>query len=199
MAKILGSQKVGGVKQRKSTKQTIKKSKSSDWVQKRGLLFRPERYKYVRKLIHSGGCVFCEAYKLGINKESLVLYHSDYVMVMLNKFPYNSGHLLVLPTRHCGKLLELNDEEYFDLQLQLRLAVKAVMECYNPTGCNLGLNHGKAAGAGLPDHLHWHVVPRWSGDTNFFPIIAETKVLAETLDQTYAKLSPYFIDKSDKK
>lgn len=162
------------------------------WPQERDFMARPDRYKYVRKLVRSEGCVFCEAAKAGIKPESLVLWKSKDALVMLNKYPYNNGHLLVLPTRHCGDLLSLTDDEYFEVQRQLRMAVKAVVSCYECAGCNIGMNHGAVAGAGIPDHLHWHVVPRWSGDTNFFPIVAETKVLAETLEQTYARLKPFF-------
>ena len=153
---------------------------------------RPERYKYVRQLVKSEGCVFCTALKKDLGVESLVLSKNDKAMVMLNKYPYNSGHLLVLPTRHVGNLLELKDDEYLEVQHQLRRSAKAVVECYQCTGFNLGLNHGKVAGAGIPDHLHWHVVPRWTGDTNFFPLIAETKVLIETLNQTYDRLKNFF-------
>ena len=109
-------------------------------------------------------------------------------MVVLNKFPYNSGHLLVLPQRHCGDLLSLSDEEFFDLQKTVRLSMGALQEVYAPGGINLGLNHGAVAGAGIPEHIHYHLIPRWAGDLNFFPLIAETKVVVESLEQTYEKL-----------
>lgn len=113
-------------------------------------------------------------------------------MIMLNKFPYNSGHLLVLPRRHCGDLLKLSDVEFEDLNNSIRKAMAALNEIYQPGGINIGLNHGATAGAGIPEHLHYHMVPRWSGDLNFFPLIAETKVLVETLEQTYGRLLEYF-------
>jgi len=153
---------------------------------------RPDRYKYVRKLIKTTQCVFCEAREQGLSAESLVLARDEFTMVVLNKFPYNNGHLMVLPTRHCGDLLELSESEYTALQRTLRRSIKAVLECYGCPGLNVGLNHGAVAGAGIPEHLHWHVIPRWLGDTNFFPLIAETKVLAETLEQSYQKLKPFF-------
>jgi ATP adenylyltransferase len=162
------------------------------WPQERDYMTRPDRYKYVRKLLPAQGCVFCQALDKGVGLESLVLSKGRDAMVMLNKYPYNSGHLLILPTRHCSHLLELTDEEYFEVQRQLRQAVKAVLSCYECSGFNVGLNHGAVAGAGIPDHLHWHVVPRWLGDTNFFPLLAETKVLVETLEQTYARLKSFF-------
>jgi len=166
------------------------------WPQERDFMSRPDRYKYVRKLVRSETCVFCAALEQGESVESLVLWRGTQAMIILNKYPYNSGHLMVLPTRHCGHLLELTDDEYFEVQSQLRRAVKAVLSCYECSGCNIGLNHGTAAGAGIPDHIHWHVVPRWMGDTNFFPVVAETKVLVETLEQTYARLKPFFAQES---
>lgn len=162
------------------------------WPQERDYMTRPDRYKYVRKLIKTKGCVFCEALQKGVSSESLVLYRDAQSMVMLNKYPYNSGHLLVLPARHCGQLLDLSEDEYFAVQRQLRRAAQAVIECYDCEGFNMGLNHGKVAGAGIPDHLHWHVIPRWYGDTNFFPVIAETKVLVQTLEQSYDRLKTFF-------
>ncbi|MDG0817924.1 HIT family protein [Bdellovibrio svalbardensis] len=165
---------------------------SEIWPLERDVLIRPDRMKYVRKLIKPEGCVFCNASKGGIAFETLCVYKTKYSMVVLNKFPYNSGHVLVLPVRHCGDVLQLHDEEYADIQNTVRLVMKALMEIYEPGGINVGLNHGAVAGAGIPDHLHYHVIPRWAGDLNFFPLIAETKVLVESLEQTYDKLLGYF-------
>ena len=97
-----------------------------------------------------------------------------------------------MPTRHCGDILSLSADEFTEVQQLLRRAVEAVVKCYSCAGLNLGLNQGAVAGAGIPDHLHWHVVPRWAGDTNFFPLIAETKVLPETLEKTYERLREHF-------
>jgi ATP adenylyltransferase len=138
------------------------------------------------------GCVFCEAIKAGSGPESLLLYHNDHAMVIMNKFPYNTGHLLVLPRRHCGDLLQLDQAERHAMSDLLHHAVQAVTDVYQPGGLNIGVNHGAVAGAGIPEHLHYHVVPRWAGDTNFFPLIAQTKVVIETLEQTFARLRPYF-------
>jgi ATP adenylyltransferase len=181
-------------KPRKTSKPAARKNPAlaNIWPQERDIMMRPERFQYVRKLVKTEDCVFCTAHSKGASNESLVLWQDDNAMIMLNKYPYNSGHLLVLPTRHCGHLLELKDEQYFEVQRHLRWAVKAVIKCYQCSGVNLGLNHGKVAGAGIPDHLHWHVVPRWKGDTNFFPLVAETKVLIETLEQSYTRLKPFF-------
>ena len=155
---------------------------------------RPDRIRYVRQLKSNDGiCVFCEALKQ--NKPSfktLLLYKTKHSMVILNKYPYNTGHLLVLPQRHEGQLDLLSLEETNDLAQTVKKCVGILKEVYKCQGLNLGLNHGAVAGAGIPEHLHWHIIPRWFGDTNFFPLIAETKVLVESLESTYNRLRPYF-------
>lgn len=158
------------------------------WPLERDVLVRPDRMKYVRKLVKPEGCVFCRASEGEVSFETLCVYKSEHSMVVLNKFPYNSGHVLVLPQRHCGDMLKLKDEEYMDLQWTVRKVMAAIIEAYEPGGINLGVNHGAVAGAGIPEHLHYHLIPRWAGDVNFFPLIAETKVLVESLEQTYEKL-----------
>lgn len=162
------------------------------WPLERDVLFRPDRLKYVRKLIKEDGCVFCKAAQAGVSFESLCLYQSSYSMIVMNKFPYNPGHLLVLPKDHEGKLLNLSLEQYLDLQNTVRLAVEAIETVYSPAGFNLGLNHGAVSGAGIPEHLHYHLVPRWSGDLNFFPLIAETKVVVESLETTFDRFHQFF-------
>lgn len=158
----------------------------------RDVLFRPDRFKYVRKLVKPDGCVFCRAAAEAPSFETLCVFHDEHSMVVLNKFPYNSGHVLVLPRRHCGDLLELSDAEYAAVTAAVRRVMKAMNELYQPGGVNVGLNHGAVAGAGIPEHLHFHVIPRWSGDCNFFPLIADTKVLVENLEQTWDRLSAWF-------
>lgn len=170
-----------------------KKVRQKTWPQARKVMARPHRAKYVRSTNKSSHCVFCEASGRGVSRDSLVLYQDDHAIVMLNKYPYNSGHLLVLPKRHCGDLLDLSENEYSEVQRQLRRAVEAVVKCYECAGYNLGLNQGRAAGAGIPEHLHWHIIPRWAGDTNFFPLIAESKVTIETLEQTYQRLKDFYL------
>lgn len=166
------------------------------WPQERDFMQRPDRLKYVRKLVRPKGCVFCSAAKKGVGFDSLVLFKNKSVMVMLNKYPYNNGHLLVLPVRHCGDLGKLKPAEHLKVSEAVRLTAMALQEVYGCAGLNIGLNHGSVAGAGIPEHLHWHVIPRWAGDTNFFPLIAETKVHAETLEQTFNRLLPFFKKKS---
>lgn len=170
-----------------------RKIKSKDvWPLSRNVLFRPERYNYIKKLIPDTGCVFCKAAQNEISFENLCVYKSKYSMILLNKFPYNSGHLLILPQRHCGDYLQFNDVELEDLNRTVKMAIQAVTEIYSPAGFNLGLNHGSVSGAGIPEHMHFHIVPRWAGDLNFFPLIAETKVVIETLEKTYEAFLSYF-------
>ena len=158
----------------------------------KNLFFRPERRKYILEKRTQSHCVFCEALKKGVGKETLLIFKSVASMVFLNKYPYNSGHLLVLPKRHIGRLTALSDEEYEDLFWTLRKALTALEKAYECESLNLGINQGKTAGAGIPDHLHYHLIPRWQGDTNFFPLIAHSKVLVENLEQSYERLMPYF-------
>ncbi len=174
----------------KKTKASLKINEQV-WPLERDVLFRPDRFKYVRKLVKSEGCVFCEARKIGVSFESLCLYQSRYSMIVLNKFPYNSGHLLVIPKRHQGELELLSEKESQDLHQTLRLAIKVLKKAYVPGGINVGLNLGQVAGAGIPEHLHYHVIPRWSGDLNFFPLVAETKTVIESLEMSFERLLPY--------
>lgn len=118
---------------------------------------------------------------------------------MLNKYPYIAGHLLVIPKRHVPELDSLTIEEMTDLFLLLRDSITAVRNAFRPDGVNVGLNLGKAAGAGLQDHLHLHIVPRWNGDHNFMPIISDTIVISEYLDATYERIAPFFKDLGEEK
>ncbi len=136
------------------------------------------------------GCVFCA---IGAGEESdRVLARGDLSYVVLNKFPYNPGHLLVVPNRHEGDLEALADGENAEMQSLLRRSIRALRAESDPHGFNIGMNLGRIAGAGIPDHLHWHVVPRWSGDTNYMPVIGKTRVLPELLADTYRRLAPRF-------
>ena len=164
------------------------------WPLERDVLFRPGRSKYVRKETAVKGCVFCQALRSGVSFESLLLFKGESAMVVLNKYPYSNGHLLILPKRHCGDFLDLKTAEHEAMNRCLRRAIKALTKSYAPKGFNVGLNLGSAAGAGIPEHIHTHVIPRWPGDTNFFPLIAQTKVVVETLEQTYSRLQPFFTD-----
>ena len=138
------------------------------------------------------GCVFCA---IAAGEESdRVLARGDLAYVVLNKFPYNPGHLLVVPNRHEGDLEALTPEENAELQLLLQRSIVALRAESEPHGFNVGMNLGRIAGAGIPGHLHWHIVPRWSGDTNYMPVVGETRVLPELLGDTYRRLAPRFGD-----
>ena len=162
------------------------------WPLERDILFRPGRLKYVRKLIQTQDCVFCTSAKNPISLKTLCVYKSKYCQIILNKFPYNSGHLLVVPLEHRGQIFDLSEKVYLDLHLTLKIAMQAVQNVYRPSGFNIGMNHGATGGAGIPDHLHYHIVPRWNGDLNFFPLIAETKLVVETVEKTYKNFQKYF-------
>ena len=136
------------------------------------------------------GCVLCRL-RDGEDSER-VLTRTELAVVVLNKYPYNPGHLMVIPSRHVGDLEELTDDESLELQRLLQRSVRALREESEPHGFNLGMNLGRIAGAGIPDHLHWHVVPRWSGDTNFMPVVGQTRVLPELVEETARRLAPRF-------
>jgi ATP adenylyltransferase len=138
------------------------------------------------------GCVLC---RIRDGEESeRVLARSKLGYVVLNRYPYNPGHVMVVPDRHVGELDAFDDHEGLELQRLLRRTVKALREEMQPHGFNIGVNMGRVAGAGVPDHLHWHVVPRWSGDTNFMPAIGQTRVMPELLAETAKRLAPRFAE-----
>jgi len=139
-----------------------------------------------------GVCIFCNFALQDVGESSGVLYRDDSTYVILNAFPYGSGHLLVLPRRHVGTLQELSEHEYEQFFWTLRRTVSAVDEAYGADGMNVGMNIGLAAGAGIPKHLHGHVLPRWAGDTNFMTTIGETRVLPESLQSTWQKVRRHF-------
>jgi ATP adenylyltransferase len=152
-------------------------------------LWAPWRMEYIDSAREGeGGCIFCDLPAEGDDEKNYILARSEKAFAVLNKFPYNSGHLMIAPFRHVGDVEELEDEEALAMHELLQKSLKALTEAMKPDGFNIGMNLGRVAGAGIPDHLHWHVVPRWSGDTNFMPVIAETKVLPELLSDTYEKL-----------
>jgi len=180
----------------KATK--LEKALEEVWPLEHDFFERPDRYRYVRKISKPKTCVFCQSDKKPASFSSLCLAKSENVMVILNKYPYNTGHLLILPRKHIGEIWDLNETELFEVTRWIQVSMKILDDVYTCKGMNMGMNHGAVAGAGIPDHLHWHVIPRWIGDTNFFPLIAQTKALPETLKQSYQRLKPAF-DKELKK
>jgi ATP adenylyltransferase len=133
------------------------------------------------------GCFLCHAREQD-DESAQVLVRADRAFVILNRYPYNPGHVMVAPTRHVGELQALESDEMADVDHLLQRALHGLKESMAPDGFNLGMNLGRVAGAGVPDHVHWHVVPRWEGDTNFMPVLGRTKVLPELLADTYTKL-----------
>jgi len=154
-------------------------------------LWSPWRLAYITGASQSTVCVFCAA-QTDPEAEPLVLFRGHTCFVILNLFPYNNGHLLVIPNRHVATLGSAAPEERRELIELSATAEIALTEAYGPHGLNMGINVGKPAGAGVLDHVHMHVVPRWNGDTNFMTIVGETRVLPETLPETAAKLRPIF-------
>jgi ATP adenylyltransferase len=158
-------------------------------------LWAPWRLEYVQAADEQPGCVFCTALE-GEPEKRLVVARSAQAFVVLNRFPYASGHLMVAPTRHVGELGGLSDDEALGVHRLAAEALEALRETYRPDGFNLGWNLGRVAGAGIVDHVHLHVVPRWSGDTNFMPVLADVKVLPEHLTESRLKLAAAWANRS---
>lgn len=137
---------------------------------------------------HEKACIFCEKPATSDDESQFILRRGKHCFALLNIYPYNTGHLMIAPYRHVGDLEAFTMEESSELLELATLCVRAIKQCMRPEGMNLGINLGKAAGAGFDAHLHLHVVPRWVGDTNFMPVVGETKVLPEALERTYAKI-----------
>ncbi len=154
-------------------------------------LWAPWRLDYI-KGPKPDECIFCSKPSAGDDEAAHIVARGKRCYVMLNAFPYNNGHLMVVPNRHVATLGELTAAELQEIGVLTQRAEAALTEAYQPHGLNVGINLGKSAGAGILAHLHVHVVPRWSGDTNFMTVVSETRVLPESLDQTAARLRPIF-------
>jgi len=158
------------------------------------ILFTPWRYPYLTspKSESSASCIFCIAAQSPNTHETLTLYRSDQALVMLNRYPYTNGHLMVAPVAHRARLYDSTDAS---LRALIRLTAESqriLSDVYHPDGFNIGMNFGQVAGAGVADHYHLHIVPRWSGDSNFMTVTARTRLIPEELDVTYDKLQPHF-------
>ena len=151
-------------------------------------LWAPWRLEYIEQADEQQDCVFCSAAD-GDDEAMLVVHRGEHAFTLLNKFPYASGHLMVAPSRHVGDFGDLTDEEAIEIHRLAERSLTALAEVYAPQGYNLGWNLGRVAGAGVVDHVHLHVVPRWAGDTNFMPVLADVKVLPEHLAATREKLA----------
>ena len=158
------------------------------------LLWTPWRRAFVEGATGSGSneCFLDAAPAANDDRATLILVRAEHTYALLNRYPYNSGHLMVAPYLHTGDLATLDPAIAQEMMRLTQRCVDALQQAYRPDGFNIGMNLGRPAGAGVPDHLHLHVVPRWTGDTNFMPIVGQTKVLPESLDQTYDRLEPLF-------
>ena len=150
-------------------------------------LWAPWRLEYIQQADEQEGCVFCRALE-GEDEETLVVHRGEHAFVLLNRFPYSSGHVMVAPNRHVGEFGELTDEEALEIHRLAVSGLEALAAVHRPQGHNLGWNLGRVAGAGIVDHVHLHVVPRWSGDTNFMPVLADVRVLPEALAESARRL-----------
>lgn len=158
------------------------------------ILWAPWRMEYIQNADKESKCIFCDMPKESNDKGNLIVYRGALSFVMMNRYPYNNGHLMVIPYRHTSEIHSLSIQErleLFDLLVLSKEAVKAVMQ---PHGYNIGMNLERTAGAGIVEHLHFHIVPRWDGDTNFMPIVGHTKVISEGLEETWEKLNRIFLN-----
>ncbi|MCS7133308.1 MAG: HIT domain-containing protein [Candidatus Caldarchaeum sp.] len=151
-------------------------------------LWAPWRMAYIKEAKDEPGCIFCAAASEKDDSKRYVVYRGRHALIIMNLYPYNNGHVMVTPFRHVGSVDQLEDEEMLETMKLIRLAVRIIGKVMNPDGFNIGANLGKSAGAGIENHIHFHVVPRWKGDTNFMTIVSDTRVLPETIEQTYRKL-----------
>jgi ATP adenylyltransferase len=135
-------------------------------------------------------CIFCAKANGSNDAAEHVLYRGQYVFVTLNLYPYNNGHLMIVPYTHAAHLVDLSDEAAAEIMQVTQMAIRVLRTAYNPQGFNIGMNIGSAAGAGIAEHLHQHIVPRWSGDTNFMTVLGSTRTIPEWIDETYQRLSP---------
>ena len=155
-------------------------------------LWAPWRLSYVAAAKPPAGeepCFLCRGLAEDRDRENLIALRTPLTAVVLNRFPYNNGHLLVAPRAHKGRLDELSSDEHVELAQTIQRMIAVLDGLMKPDGYNLGVNLGRSAGAGLPGHLHWHIVPRWDGDTNFMPVLADVKVIVQSLDALYEQLT----------
>ncbi|MEZ4815656.1 MAG: HIT domain-containing protein [Bdellovibrionota bacterium] len=160
-------------------------------------LWAPWRLEHIRKHAQKADdaeCVFCELSKMPCDENSLKLYQSKHCFVVMNRFPYNPNHLLIIPNGHIAMLTDVKGEAWNDLQSCMKASVDLLMDKIKPQGLNIGLNIGKAGGASIHEHLHFHVLPRWGGDTNFMPILAEAKMIPAHNLTIFNELMKYFKD-----
>ena len=157
-------------------------------------MWAPWRMKFIvdSKTNKDTGCILCGLLTQKDSEENLILSRNADSFIVINKFPYNTAHLMVVPNVHESDFTKLSASVLASMSAHMQKIISVLNQVYQPVGFNMGMNLGKAAGAGIPDHVHYHIVPRWIGDNNFMPIIGETKVLPETPEQSYKRLKPHF-------
>ena len=155
-------------------------------------LYAPWRSKYIMSPEGDSGCIFCNALNVQNDRDAYILYRGKHSFVIMNIYPYNNGHLMIVPYMHTGEIEELSKDTYAEMFNLVQISVKVLKKVYNPDGFNMGMNIGRVAGAGIKDHVHMHIVPRWNGDTNFMPVLGETKILSIDMNEVYDKLLPIF-------
>ena len=156
-------------------------------------MWAPWRLEYIKNAEDTNSeCIFCVKPAENKDKENLIVHKDKYCFIILNKYPYNNGHLMVVPYEHKSDFLQFSDDVLLNIQKVVQRAIEALNKTMAPHGFNVGINMGRPAGAGIEDHLHYHIVPRWNGDTNYMPVLADTKVVSEALEQTWEKLREEF-------
>jgi ATP adenylyltransferase len=155
-------------------------------------LWTPWRSTYVTKKPPPGECIFCAALADTRDEENLLLHRGEHNFIILNRFPYSSGHLMIAPNVHVSRLRDLEDGASQEMMRFTRASEEILEDVYSPQGVNLGMNIGEAAGAGIASHIHLHVLPRWTGDANFMTVVGYTRVMPESLTESYKKLQPRF-------
>lgn len=151
-------------------------------------IWAPWRLRYVKDANKSSECVFCTKPELGDDREALIVHRGDRCFVILNLYPYTSGHLMVMPFDHLGRLQDIEPAVTAEMMDLAQQAMRRMEEVYSPEGFNVGLNQGRVAGAGVEGHIHLHVVPRWAGDNNYMPVLADTRVMPQSLEESYDAL-----------
>jgi ATP adenylyltransferase len=151
-------------------------------------IWAPWRLRYVKDANKSSECVFCTKPELGDDREALIVHRGDRCFVILNLYPYTSGHLMVMPFEHLGRLQDIEPAVTAEMMDLAQQAMRRMEDVYSPEGFNVGLNQGRVAGAGVEGHIHLHVVPRWAGDNNYMPVLADTRVMPQSLEESYDAL-----------
>lgn len=158
-------------------------------------MYSPWRSKYIASFSEppTGECILCKAPVENNDEKNFIVTRGSHSYVIMNLYPYNSGHLMIVPYRHIGKLTDLNDNEIIEIFNFLKKVNDALIKVMKPDGFNIGTNIGRSAGAGIDEHIHFHIVPRWNGDTNFMPVLADTKLISEDMRETLIKLRKVLI------